>query len=96
MKTFTHKPSLRRLLLILAVGCLGAVLVFALGRYVEQIDDTFGAIPASWGFKTQSREVQEFFRKGQNMTARSGSTSAGQVVAERGPAATETAIFALG
>ena len=96
MRIDRDKPPLRRLVLILMAGTLGVLAVFAFGRYVEQIDDTFGAIPASWGFKTQSREVQEFFKKGQNMTTHSGSTSAGQMVAQRGPAATETAIFALG
>jgi len=96
MKTFTHKSSLRRLLLILAAGCLGALVVFAFGRYVEQIDDTYGAIPVSWGFKAQSREVQGFFKKGQEMTMPSGNITSALPVAMREPATTETAIFALG
>jgi len=96
MKTFTRKPSLRRLLLILAVGCLGAVGVFAFGRYVEQIDDSFGTIPVSWGFKAQSREVQDFFKKGQEMKAPTGNITSALPVAVSDPAHTETAIFALG
>ena len=96
MKTFVRKPSLRRLLLILAIGCLGAVGVFAFSRYAEQIDDTFGAIPVSWGFKAQSREVQDFFKKGQEMTAASGNITSDLPVAVSDPAHTETAIFALG
>lgn len=96
MKTFTHKPSLRRLLLILAAGCLGAVVVFAFGRYVEQIDDTYGASPVSWGFKAQSREVQVFFKRGQEMTAPSGNITSALPVTMREPVATESAIFALG
>lgn len=86
-----------RLRLILLLGVVGAFGVFGFARYVEQIDDTFGAVPASWGFKEQSRNVQHFFAKGNDMPRIASSTPANPLSGVQvPPAQVETAIFALG
>jgi hypothetical protein len=86
-----------RLKLILLLGVIGAFGVFGFARYVGQIDDTFGASPASWGFKEQSRSVQHFFAKGNAMPRIAGTTPAGSAAGtQTPPVQVEAAIFALG
>lgn len=86
-----------RLKLILIVGAVASLGLFGFSKYVEQIDDTFGALPMPLGIKARGINVDRYFQ-GKSVMSNSSEiqTVAGQSINRQPPLHMETAIFAYG
>jgi len=89
--------SWRLKLILLAGGILGLA-VAGFGYYVSQMDDSpNGTTPLSWGFKTKSQGVPEFFRVDGNMPMKTTAAALSLPSIDRiTTKETEFALFALG
>ena len=96
MKRALKKWFSWRLKLILAIGCLGGLVLVLFGQYVASISDTpIGPTPLSWKFKSNSARVATAFETGLVMQ-KQGSDLLPPAIDQMVPEETTLALFALG
>jgi len=87
-----------RLKLILLIGGMLGIAVAGFSFYVAKMDDSpNGTSPLSWGFKSKSQGVPEFFRVDENIPMKNTSAALSLPSIDRiTTKETEFALFALG
>lgn len=86
-----------RLKLILALGCLGGLLVGLFSLYVTSLPDVSTLpTPLSWKFKSNSASVAAAFATGTDMSNKQLSEPLRPAMDQAFPKETELALFALG